>query len=60
MLLKAYGGKCAITGCDVLEALEAAHIYPLQGVATNDASSGLLRRSDLHTLFDLGTRDGRP
>lgn len=52
-LIEAYGGRCAITGCDVLEALEAAHIYPYQGVATNDVSNGLLLRSDLHTLFDL-------
>jgi len=53
-LLKAYGGRCAITGCDVLEALEAAHIYPYQGSATNHVSNGLLLRADLHTLFDLG------
>lgn len=53
-LLKAYGGRCAITGCDVVEAMEAAHIYPYQGAATNHVSNGLLLRSDLHTLFDVG------
>ncbi len=53
-LMVAYDGKCAITGCDVKEALEAAHIYPYQGAHTNDVTNGLLLRADLHTLFDLG------
>lgn len=53
-LLAAYGGRCAITGCDAPQALEAAHIYPYRGTHTNDASNGLLLRSDVHTLFDLG------
>lgn len=53
-LLSAYGGKCAITGCDVMDVLEAAHIVPYQGDATNVVSNGLLLRADIHTLFDLG------
>lgn len=53
-LLQAYGGRCAITGCDVLQVLEAAHIVPYQGPATNHVTNGLLLRADLHTLFDLG------
>jgi hypothetical protein len=28
ILIRAYGGYCAITGCDALSALEAAHIVP--------------------------------
>jgi hypothetical protein len=32
--------------------LEAAHIEPFGGAATNDLSKGLLLRADLHTLFD--------
>ncbi|KAA2211227.1 HNH endonuclease [Pseudoroseomonas oryzae] len=51
-LLSAYGGRCAITGCDVLAVLEAAHIVPYRGQWTNKVSNGLLLRADIHTLFD--------
>jgi putative restriction endonuclease len=53
-LLELYGGRCAISGCDAVEALEAAHIVPYRGPGTNHPSNGLLLRADLHTLFDLG------
>lgn len=53
-LLDAYGERCAITGFDAPQALEAAHIYPYRGPATNKVSNGLLLRSDLHRLFDRG------
>lgn len=52
-LVEAYGGKCAITGCAVVDLLEAAHVYPYNDGTTNDVSNGLLLRADLHTLFDL-------
>lgn len=52
-LLKAYDHRCAFTGCDVEQALEAAHIRPYLGERTNVVVNGLLLRSDLHTLFDL-------
>jgi ribosomal protein L37AE/L43A len=51
-LLDAYDRRCAITGCDAEDALEAAHIIPYQGAHTNDVRNGLLLRADLHTLFD--------
>lgn len=51
-LLEAYG-ECAITGCDQVEVLEAAHIHPYMGQQTHSVSNGLLLRADLHTLFDL-------
>lgn len=53
-LLDAYGGRCAISGCDAKEALEAAHIVGYLGPATNHVQNGLLLRADLHTLFDRG------
>jgi hypothetical protein len=53
-LLEAYGGRCAITGCPVVDVLEAAHITPYLGSLTNHVSNGLLLRTDLHTLFDCG------
>jgi putative restriction endonuclease len=59
-LLVAYGGLCAITGCDAVEALEAAHIVPYQGDETNSVQNGLLLRADIHTLFDLGLIGVRP
>jgi putative restriction endonuclease len=51
-LIAAYDGKCAITDCNVIDVLEAAHIYPYRGPDTNKISNGLLLRADLHTLFD--------
>ena len=53
-LIMAYHSKCAITGCDAIDALEAAHIMPYRGVHSNVVRNGLLLRSDIHTLFDLG------
>lgn len=53
-LLKAYNNKCAITDCEVLNVLEAAHIIPYKGENTNHVQNGILFRSDIHTLFDLG------
>lgn len=53
-LLEIYGNRCAITECDVVFALEAAHILPYKGEHTNDVRNGLLLRADIHTLFDLG------
>jgi predicted restriction endonuclease len=53
-LIDAYDGRCAITGCDVLDVLEAANITPYLGPATNHITNGLLLRADVHTLFDMG------
>jgi len=53
-LLSAYAGRCAVTGCDIAPALEAAHIVPYRGPGTNHVTNGLLLRADIHTLFDLG------
>lgn len=52
-LIRAYGGRCAITGWEVLEALEAAHIVPFADGGRAVPTNGLLLRADLHTLFDL-------
>ena len=52
-LLDAYRGRCAITGYDAAEALEAAHLRPYRGPESNVVSNGLLLRADIHTLFDL-------
>jgi hypothetical protein len=53
-LLNAYGGRCAISGCGVVDVLEAAHTRPWSETREMDIRCGLLLRADLHTLFDLG------
>lgn len=53
-LLKAYNGKCAVSGCSTTDLLDAAHIIPYRGEHTNAVRNGLLLRTDIHRLFDLG------
>ncbi|BAP31994.1 uncharacterized protein CHSO_2957 [Chryseobacterium sp. StRB126] len=53
-LINVYNKKCAITQCQIVEMLEAAHIYSFKGSDTNKIPNGILLRSDIHTLFDLG------
>ncbi|MCC7329859.1 MAG: HNH endonuclease [Gammaproteobacteria bacterium] len=53
-LLAAYDFRCAISNSNALDVLEAACIAPYRGKHTYAPSNGLLLRSDLHTLFDLG------
>lgn len=49
----AYQGCCAITGCDVGKALDAAHkIDRNWRKGQNRAEDGLLLRKDLHALYD--------
>jgi len=38
----------------VVPVLDAAHIKPYAQEGTHDPHNGILLRSDLHTLFDLG------
>ncbi len=50
----AYSRRCAITGEKTLPALEAGHIRPYAKDGPHEIRNGLLLRSDLHNLFDLG------
>lgn len=50
----AYSRCCAITGEKTLPALEAGHIRPYAKSGPHEIRNGLLLRSDLHNLFDLG------
>lgn len=52
-LLLLYKGRCALTGCDAQDALEAAHIRPASLGGSYQDDNGLLLRADLHALFDL-------
>lgn len=51
-LLDAYNSTCAITGVDVPQVLQAAHINPYRGKHTQLVTNGILLRSDMHLLFD--------
>ena len=50
----AYGGACAVTGEHSAPVLEAAHIKPYSQGGEHQVENGLLLRSDLHRLYDLG------
>ena len=52
-LLKQYENKCAISSCEIVAILDAAHVRPYRGDFTNSLNNGLILRTDLHTLFDL-------
>ncbi len=52
-LLARYSERCVVTGCLIVDVLEAAHIDPYRGGGTNHEENGLLFRADIHTLFDL-------
>ena len=54
MVADAYQRRCAITGEKTLPALDAAHIRPFADVQEHEVQNGLLLRSDIHNLFDLG------
>ena len=53
-LLTFYRKTCIITGCQIPELLEAAHILPYSEKEDFSLSNGILLRADIHTLFDLG------
>ncbi len=51
----ACNGCCVVSGCDVPEALEAAHLLGRDWrVGHNEASDGILLRRDLHAMYDAG------
>lgn len=54
LVTDAYGRECAISRERALPALEAVHIKPFILVETHDVRNGLLLRSDIHRLFDVG------
>ena len=54
LVTEAYNRRCAVTGERTLPVLEAAHIKPYSESGPNETANGLLMRSDLHKLLDLG------
>jgi hypothetical protein len=53
-LLQWFGGRCCVTGTTAVPILEAAHIEVIPKADRHALANGLLLRSDVHTLFDLG------
>jgi putative restriction endonuclease len=54
LVTDAYLSRCAVTGERTLPVLEAAHIKPYALAGPHSIANGVLLRSDLHKLFDLG------
>lgn len=54
LVTEIYNRRCSITGERTLPVLEAAHIKPYAKSGPHKINNGLLLRSDLHKLFDLG------
>lgn len=54
LVIDSYERRCAVTGEKTLPVLEAAHIRPYAEQGPHAVRNGLLLRSDLHRLFDLG------
>ncbi|NNU36052.1 HNH endonuclease [Rhizobium sophorae] len=58
-----YERRCAVSGEKTLPILDAAHIHAFEAGGEHAASNGLLLRTDIHRLFDLGyvtvSPDGR-
>jgi Predicted restriction endonuclease len=53
-LVAHYGAVCMVTGTAHASVIDAAHILPYNGAATNTLTNGLLLRKDIHALFDAG------
>lgn len=51
--LLSQAAKCAVSGCEIVDILEAAHITAYKNDTHNHVSNGLLLRCDIHTLYDL-------
>jgi hypothetical protein len=51
--LISYEPKCAVSGCNIVDILEAAHISAYKNDTHNYLGNGILLRCDMHTLYDL-------
>jgi len=54
LVTDAYARACAVTRSKALPVLQAAHIVPYAEGGEHAVTNGLLLRSDVHRLFDLG------
>lgn len=49
-----YERRCAVSGEKTLPILDAAHIHAFEAGGEHAVPNGLLLRTDIHRLFDLG------
>lgn len=54
LVTDAYERRCAVSGERTLPILDAAHIRSYADGGNHEPSNGLLLRTDIHKLFDLG------
>ena len=54
LVTDAYERRCAVSGERTLPILDAAHIRSYADGGSHEGSNGLLMRTDIHKLFDLG------
>jgi putative restriction endonuclease len=52
----AYDRRCALTSEKTLPILDAAHIQAYSARGAHQVAKGLLLRTDIHRLFDIGSR----
>lgn len=52
-LLDLFDSTCAISGCKVLDAIDASHILGVADEGDDDVTNGWIIRTDLHRLFDV-------
>ena len=54
LVLDEYKNCCSVTGCNISEVLDVAHIVPYYGIESDDIQNAIVLRTDLHRLFDNG------
>jgi len=59
-IMRAYQGRCFLTGEQIAEVLEAAHIVPVTNNGADDENNGFCMRVDIHRLYDSGNLRIRP
>lgn len=59
-IMKAYEGRCFLTGEVISEVLEAAHIVPVTNNGADHEDNGFCMRVDIHRLYDSGNLRIRP
>jgi hypothetical protein len=48
------GESCLVTGVQILDVLDAAHLIPVEDGGSDDVGNGICLRKDIHRLFDVG------
>lgn len=50
--IRRYGSRCVVTGTDVVEMLDAAHVIPVEKGGSDDPRNSLLLTASAHRAFD--------